>query len=1373
MNKTLLTTTFCLVASALLAQLQPYAPAPVPRSRVPLTQRSELSLPALPQLPPVKPESFIRSINLNGSWNITEPVTSETPFADALQLPDVAKDAWQNINVPLSVGRKYRSAYNKQRPYIQFWYKKTFNLDPKHLENNHVVLNFTRIGYQAEFFINGKRLNQIHKGDFTPCRLDITEAAKPGENTLHIHVRADMGPTLGTLKQATRVYGSQWSSDNIRLGLWGDVTLTFEPFVKIQRVLITPDIPTKSVKTELQLESRFLTNQKLKLATAVVSAMKQGDKMVFHAAPATGTLQTLPRTTTVTLNGDIKLWDVDTPNLYYLAIFVLDEQDKVLNAALHRFGFRDFKTNGNTFTLNGKTIFLFGENFASTRVGGVGRTTEDEEKYITDYMANMRANGYVMLRNAHQPIIPKVLEIADELGIMFFNEWGWSFTSVIDEEKFQENNLREVEDFLYETHNYPSVTMWSMGNEVFHGTRPHIARQLDKQVELMRKLDRHKRPISTFSGAAGWTSYGRSKLLTDVHDLHNYTSLSANWTTLIPMLDYINKGLQEIYGEKKLSRPLVDWENVGFSWGMRSDAKFRKGNIQDYLKYANATTTWGQPNGIGFTSCLPLHLVLSPSYSVHFPMSRYGRRIFELFRLDGSYAGFAPWFSQPSLTVATLWNQHLLPTIHNENRFPPAHLFANETTDWLFEISNLGTDAYQTLTVQIDLADEKTGNVIPVQSFPLQQPVKPYCNSTPLPFKLTLPKANTGFHQLRVTLKNQDKTIGMNYYEIFVQQRELVEKPVKPSRPVVVLDTNVPQNVKALTDYLAKLKIPYTVAKNPADVSPKSLMIVPPELETQLIAQETSEKMLSFVRSGGFLLILEQMNLVSSLPGNLSPVAYPLTFSDPVIVDHPIFKGLDWKNFDSWEDGDQRIVTQTSFVPFTINALCARGIRLGQKAEMNVGMSVLEATFKQGRILCSQLNAFKAIAHNDSSAASYLYNLFEYVCLPDDQLQPAYLLDVQDTESYVVNPKRTVKIDLAPYVNRSFSDDEDGDQKGGWTDQGVNDFSTMPLGDQTLAGIPFTVIDPAKNNDKSCLVLAGTERPYFPHSVKNIPLKGTFSRIFFLHTAAWGYAQNAGAYRFNYADGTTETLKLVGNQNIADWWNCATVPDARLAVVEKQTSRDNMVCAYVTEWTNPKPNVPLVSFDALSPLYRENQDIDWMPTSTAVPVLIAATAETAHPKRFDFLTHRYYSISGIPDRGKTLAAKASEGQLDGQRVWNAHFPPTPGGECPIVFFKFNPDPKNIADTYDYLTLVIKSDKPAIFKVSIPEKNWRCTAGANLKVIGDGKFHTYRLRVGKDLRIPKIFTWDTFRGELFFYYTGARTTMVNPPVNLVIKSATLE
>lgn len=216
-----------------------------------------------------------------------------------------------------------------------------------------------------------------------------------------------------------------------------------------------------------------------------------------------------------------------------------------------------------------------------------------------------------------------------------------------------------------------------------------------------------------------------------------------------------------------------------------------------------------------------------------------------------------------------------------------------------------------------------------------------------------------------------------------------------------------------------------------------------------------------------------------------------------------------------------------------------------------------------------------------------------------------------------------------------------------------------------------------------------------------------------------------------------------------------------------------MVCAYVTEWTNPKPNVPLVSFDALSPLYRENQDIDWMPTSTAVPVLIAATAETAHPKRFDFLTHRYYSISGIPDRGKTLAAKASEAQLDGQRVWNAHFPPTPGGECPIVFFKFNPDPKNIADTYDYLTLVIKSDKPAIFKVSIPEKNWRCTAGANLKVIGDGKFHTYRFRVGKDLRIPKIFTWDTFRGELFFYYTGARTTMVNPPVNLVIKSATLE
>ncbi len=48
--------------------------------------------------------------------------------------------------------------------------------------------------------------------------------------------------------------------------------------------------------------------------------------------------------------------------------------------------------------------------------------------------------------------------------------------------------------------------------------------------------------------AAGWQSYGRNKLDTDVLDFHNYTSLYGAWTGMPDVFRKIQTGLEEIYG---------------------------------------------------------------------------------------------------------------------------------------------------------------------------------------------------------------------------------------------------------------------------------------------------------------------------------------------------------------------------------------------------------------------------------------------------------------------------------------------------------------------------------------------------------------------------------------------------------------------------------------------------------------------------------------------------------------------------------------------------------------------------------------------------------------------------------------------------------
>ena len=74
-------------------------------------------------------------------------------------------------------------------------------------------------------------------------------------------------------------------------------------------------------------------------------------------------------------------------------------------------------------------------------------------------------------------------------------------------------------------------------------------------------------------------------------------------------------------------------------------------------------------------------------------------------------------------------------------------------------------------------------------------------------------------------------------------------------------------------------------------------------------------------------------------------------------------------------------------------------------------------------------------------------------------------------------------IDIRKACNMGFKDDVAGDQKGGWTDQGNNDMRYFPVGTQVFNGVRFQVIDPARNNGKSCLVLKGKESPYFPGRV--------------------------------------------------------------------------------------------------------------------------------------------------------------------------------------------------------------------------------------------------------------------------------------------------
>ena len=94
---------------------------------------------------------------------------------------------------------------------------------------------------------------------------------------------------------------------------------------------------------------------------------------------------------------------------------------------------------------------------------------------------------------------------------------------------------------------------------------------------------------------------------------------------------------------------------------------------------------------------------------------------------------------------------------------------------------------------------------------------------------------------------------------------------------------------------------------------------------------------------------------------------------------------------------------------------------------------------------------------------------------------------VHEPQVVMLDERECVSVDLRPYFNSSFIDETPGDGKGGWDDWGAdNDLRNMVVGKQILAGVPFVIVDPRKNNDRSCIILRYERLPHLPGIVKGI-----------------------------------------------------------------------------------------------------------------------------------------------------------------------------------------------------------------------------------------------------------------------------------------------
>lgn len=168
-------------------------------------------------------------------------------------------------------------------------------------------------------------------------------------------------------------------------------------------------------------------------------------------------------------------------------------------------------------------------------------------------------------------------------------------------------------------------------------------------------------------------------------------------------------------------------------------------------------------------------------------------------------------------------------------------------------------------------------------------------------------------------------------------------------------------------------------------------------------------------------------------------------------------------------------------------------------------------------------------------------------------------------------------VSLASVANRDFQDDEPGNGKGGWTDDGDNSVPGFPTGKQTFLGVPFEV---SPTQGHQVLVLRGQKQKALPTNA-TIPVHGRGRAVYFLHAAGWGSPDN-GRYVVKYDDGSRSEIDLSDGMEVFDFWRPNASPVARVAWTGANP-RQKPIGLTLFAWRNPKPDVEIAEIVASTP----------------------------------------------------------------------------------------------------------------------------------------------------------------------------------------------
>ncbi len=411
---------------------------------------------------------------------------------------------------------------------------------PETFKGKNVFIHFGAVKSFFYIWLNGNYIG-FSKDSKTPAEFDLTPFLKEGGNTLALEVfRWSDGSYLECQ--------DMWRMSGINR----DVFIYARPQTYVRDFFAKGNLKENYTKGNLELDVLFnkisgddAKNLKLQInlydksnisrpvSSETVSLSQALGKDSLHYEKA------LP---------DVKKWTAETPDLYLLTLTLLDQNGKCIESLSNRIGFRTSEIKNGLLLINGVAIKLKGVN--RHEFDPVLGHVIPRELMLLDVKL-MKQNNINAVRTCHYPNDPYWYELCDEYGLYVIDEANIESHGMgYDPDRTLGNNpvwmkahIDRTRRMLERDKNYPSVIIWSLGNEAGNGCNFQATYKWIKTRDLSRPVQ--------------------------------YERAEHEWNTDIfcPMYESVEAELK--YASKKQDKPLIQCE---YAHAMGNST----GNLVDY-----------------------------------------------------------------------------------------------------------------------------------------------------------------------------------------------------------------------------------------------------------------------------------------------------------------------------------------------------------------------------------------------------------------------------------------------------------------------------------------------------------------------------------------------------------------------------------------------------------------------------------------------------------------------------------------------------------------------------------------------------------------------------------------------------------------------